>query len=95
MSRNKVDPEVVCRTETHTVQYIRGLSPTQHFLELQNDSVFLFTTFLTLVDALKASNTLRTMNFDRTDIVFVVEKSVSMKTYLPELLESYVTPIIS
>uniref|UniRef100_A0A0P4VVX5 Mediator of RNA polymerase II transcription subunit 25 n=1 Tax=Scylla olivacea TaxID=85551 RepID=A0A0P4VVX5_SCYOL len=35
------------------------------------------------------------MNFDRTDIVFVVEKSVSMKTYLAELLESYITPIIS
>lgn len=85
------------------IRLIRGLRcraerltyTTQHFLESQNDSNLLFSIILSLVEALQTLNILRTMNFDRTDIVFVVEKSVSMKTYLPELLESYVTPIIS
>ncbi|ROT73196.1 putative mediator of RNA polymerase II transcription subunit 25 isoform X2 [Penaeus vannamei] len=35
------------------------------------------------------------MNYDRSDIVFVIEKSVSLKRYLPELIEGYISPIIS
>ncbi|KAK7086682.1 Mediator of RNA polymerase II transcription subunit 25 [Halocaridina rubra] len=35
------------------------------------------------------------MNYDRSDVVFVIEKSISLKKYLPELLEAYITPTIS
>ncbi|XP_042206915.1 mediator of RNA polymerase II transcription subunit 25-like [Homarus americanus] len=35
------------------------------------------------------------MNYDRTDVVFVVERSASMKRYLPELLEAYIVPTVS
>ncbi|XP_064091346.1 mediator of RNA polymerase II transcription subunit 25-like isoform X3 [Macrobrachium nipponense] len=34
-------------------------------------------------------------NYDRTDVVFVIEKSISLKRYLPELLEAYISPTIS
>ncbi|XP_066989968.1 mediator of RNA polymerase II transcription subunit 25-like isoform X3 [Macrobrachium rosenbergii] len=34
-------------------------------------------------------------SYDRTDVVFVIEKSISLKRYLPELLEAYISPTIS
>ena len=32
------------------------------------------------------------MNYERTDVVFVIENSSIFKKYLPELLEDYINP---
>ena len=32
------------------------------------------------------------MNFEKTDVVFVIENSTTLKKYMPELIEDYIQP---
>ena len=32
------------------------------------------------------------MSYERTDVVFVIENSSTLKKYIPELLEAYIGP---